>query len=129
MILASVDLPAPFSPTRPCVRPATTEKSTPRSARTAPKLRVSPRQCSKGGPASGAARSSRRLGSVTNVSGRLLASDLRIVGELRRIVFGQQLGAEALEFLDLTAFEFGDHGVHPVITHFERVLDHQGVDL
>ena len=33
MILASVDLPAPFSPTRPRTRPAAIEKSTPRSAR------------------------------------------------------------------------------------------------
>jgi hypothetical protein len=35
-ILISVDLPAPFSPTRACTSPARTSKSTPRSARTPP---------------------------------------------------------------------------------------------
>src|SRR5437868_1431890 len=34
MIFASVDLPAPFSPTRPCTSPARSSKSTPRRART-----------------------------------------------------------------------------------------------
>src|SRR5436853_2320942 len=37
MILISVDLPDPFSPTRQCTSPAASERSTPRSATTPPK--------------------------------------------------------------------------------------------
>src|SRR3954462_15950489 len=40
MIFISVDLPAPFSPTRPWISPADREKSTPRKAVTPPKLLV-----------------------------------------------------------------------------------------
>src|SRR5437016_1877622 len=53
MILASVDLPAPFSPTRPRTRPAAIVKSTPRSALTAAKFCTSPRHSMIGGTAAG----------------------------------------------------------------------------
>ena len=67
MILASVDLPAPFSPTSPCTRPAAIEKSTPRNALTAAKLFTTPLQESSmseeltAGPAFSPGRSPRSL--------------------------------------------------------------------
>src|SRR4051812_23775409 len=48
MILMSVDLPAPFSPTSACTRPAWIVISALRMARTAPKLLEIPRSARRG---------------------------------------------------------------------------------
>ena len=69
MILARVDLPAPFSPTSPRTRPAAIEKSTPRSALTAAKLRVSPLHCSRTPLALGSREAAARAGSATSFPG------------------------------------------------------------
>src|SRR5271170_3443570 len=129
MILASVDLPAPFSPTRPRTFPAAIEKSTPRSARTAAKLCASPPHRSKREPAAGAGEASRHPGSVIRRKQPSLARDLRIVGELGGVIFRQQFRAESDERLDIPALEFGEHDVHAFVANLERVLNYQRVDL
>src|SRR5947209_8734725 len=130
MILARVDLPAPFSPTRPRTRPSSMEKSTPRSARTAPKLSVKPRQSSKGDRAAGPPEISGRPGPITFMRRRrLLACNLRIGGEFQGVVLGQQPRPQALKILDLAALELGDHRIHAVVAHPERILNHKRVDL
>src|ERR1700722_19509490 len=75
MILASVDLPAPFSPTRPRTRPAAILKSTPRRALTAAKFCTRPRHSMigaaavDGAPAENAGESAVLLvGSCANVA-------------------------------------------------------------
>src|SRR5579871_6851300 len=145
MILASVDLPAPFSPTRPRTRPAAIEKSTPRSACTAPKRLVRPVQRRRTpAPSSGAGPPCKAplpafceaeeiavtYGSPGDArSPCLLAGDLRVGGEVGGVVLGQQFRAEADERLDLATLERRDDGVEPVIAHLERVLHDERVDL
>src|SRR5580700_7134910 len=46
MIFISVDLPAPFSPTRPWISPGSKAKSTPRSAATPPNVLLTPESSS-----------------------------------------------------------------------------------
>src|SRR5271166_3881609 len=69
MILARVDFPAPFSPTRPRTRPGAIEKSTPRSALTAAKLRVRPLHRNKTPLALGSRKATARAGSATSFPG------------------------------------------------------------
>src|SRR5271166_5440304 len=69
MILARVDFPAPFSPTRPRTRPDAIEKSTPRSALTAAKLRVRPLHRNKTPLALGLREPASRAGSATSYPG------------------------------------------------------------
>src|ERR1700759_751665 len=49
MIFISVDLPAPFSPTRPWISPSRSEKSTARKAVTPPNVLVTPDSSNKAG--------------------------------------------------------------------------------
>ena len=47
-IFSSVDLPAPFSPSRACTSPGSTVSDTPSSARTTPNLLEMPARCRRG---------------------------------------------------------------------------------
>jgi hypothetical protein len=69
MILARVDFPAPFSPTRPRTRPGAIEKSTPRSALTAAKLRVRPLHRNRTPLARNPREATARAGSATSFPG------------------------------------------------------------
>src|SRR4051812_37543882 len=103
MIFISVDLPAPFSPTRPWISPAASEKFTPRNAITPPKLLVT----------SESAMTSGRTGSGTGLSDQEVAFHPR---HARSIGFGNDraidddvLGNPALAGL-FTCNDRGDAG-------------------
>src|SRR3954453_22800283 len=82
MIFISVDLPAPFSPTRPWISPAASEKSTPRSAVTPPKLLVTSESAiTSGGMGSGTGRSDQEVAFHPHHAGGVGLGDHRAIDD------------------------------------------------